>query len=360
MTHREKRSGIIARVALILVCTNVFAGNGSAAGGGHYVTVEPGVRIHYDVLGSGVPIFMIAGGPGANSSRFRYTHSLLKPLGKLVYIDNRGRGRSTEVKAAAPGANTYSLEADVMDVEAVRRALEAERIIIYGHSYGSMVAMAYASRFPQHTLALCTTSGIHGARVWQERNIDVVKRFLANHYPKRWARIVALRDAGHLTGQGELADLFQGIEELYAYNPESEQRLHAQFEDFKDRKSTLFNPEVYRAMVGADPEWTIGGTLAAVELLPELRNYTGPALIMGGRFDRICPPINQVEIADALPGARLVIFEKSGHAPFIEEPLRFLTVFSGFLEEVIPPGTRPKVPRSQDSANDRNSSGTSP
>jgi len=213
----------------------------------------------------------------------------------------------------------------------------AERIIVYGHSYGSMVAMAYAIRFPQNTLALITSAGTHGARVWQERNIDGVKRFLRDHFPKRWQRIVELHDAGQLTGEGELATLFKGISELYTYNPESEDRLHNQLDEYNDPKAVRFNPDVYRAMVGDDPEWTLGGTLKGVELLPELAGYKGPALIMGGRYDRICPPINQFEIASALENARLVIFEQSGHAPSIEEPLRFLTVVSDFIRGVTEP-----------------------
>ena len=69
---------------------------------------------------------------------------------------------------------------------------------------------------------------------------------------------------------------------------------------------------------------------------PVAVNIHGGALIMGGRFDRICPPINQTEISAVIPGAELVIFEKSGHAPFTEEPLRFLGVVQDFLRGLEP------------------------
>ena len=300
---------------------------------GTSATTEDGVRIYYETMGTGIPIVMIAGGPGADSSHFRYTHSLLRSCGQLVFLDNRGRGRS-EGGGDLPEA--YTLENDLKDVEAVRKALGAERIIIYGHSYGSMVALAYAARFPQHTLAVATTAGVHGARVWQERNIDGVKRHLEYQYPQRWARITELHQAGELTGKGKFHKLFEGLEELYTYHPESVSRLHEQFEGYRDPKAITWNGDVYHAMIGQDPEWTLDGTLSNVELLPELKNYQGPALIMGGRFDRICPPVSQLEIAEALANARLVIFEHSGHAPFTEEPLRFLQVFSSFLCEVAP------------------------
>jgi len=295
-----------------------------------FATTDDGVRIFYETIGSGIPIVLIPGGPGGSSDQFRTTHALLQNCGRLVFMDNRGRGRSDDL-GNRPGA--YTLENDLKDVDAVRRAIHAERIVVFGYSYGSMVAMAYAARFPEHTAALITSAGVHGAQVWQERNIEGVKRFLHDHYPKEWARIVELHDAGQLTGEGELANYFREIEELYHYNPESETRLALQFED-RHRLGGSVNMGVYRMMIGEDPEWTLDGTLKGVELLPELANFKGPALILGGRFDRICPPSNQFEIAATLPHARLVIFERSGHAPYQEEPLRFLTVVSEFLREV--------------------------
>ena len=304
---------------------------GLTAAEGSFAVTEDGVRIYYDTLGTGMPIVLIAGGPGASSASFRRTHLLLRPSGQLVFLDNRGRGRSEDV---SDRSNAYTLENDVLDVEAVRKTLGADRIVVFGHSYGSMVAMAYAARYPRHTAGLITSAGTHGARVWQERNIDGVKRFLQNQYPQRWARILELHQAGRLTSEPELAEYFQRLDELYTYDPENRKRVVDQFEEYRDPKSVSYNPDVYHAMIGDDPEWTISGTLSGVELLPELANYRGPALIMGGRYDRICPPANQHEIAKVLPDARLVIFEKSGHTPAIEEPLRFLIVVSDFLRDM--------------------------
>jgi proline iminopeptidase len=315
---------ILAAMLCCLPATGLTAAEGS------FAVTEDGVRVYYETVGTGMPIVMIAGGPGASSASYRRTHVLLRPYGQLVFLDNRGRGRSEDV---GDRPNAYTLDNDVLDVEAVRKALGADRVIVFGHSYGSMVAMAYAGRYPRHTAGLITTAGTHGARVWQERNIDGVKRFLQSQYPKRWARIVGLHRAGRLTSEPELAELFDKLDELYTYDPENKKRVLDQFEEYRDPKSITFNPDVYRMLIGDDPEWTLSGTLRDVELLPELSNYQGPALIMGGRYDRICPPINQVEIARALAQARLVIFEKSAHSPAIEEPLRFLTVVSDFLRQ---------------------------
>ncbi len=297
-----------------------------------YTVTEDGVRIWYEAIGEGVPIVLIAGGPGGNSDPFRKTHTLLRGVGKVVLVDNRGRGLSQD-PGTKPG--TYTLEKDVKDIEAVRTALRADKIVVFGHSYGSMVAMLYASLHREHTLALITSAGVPGAKAFQERNIDGVKRYLQAHDPLRWKRILALRDRGIKTSEHALAKLLDLGEGYYYHDPSAEARILAQFDIQHDPKSLKWNPDVYRQMIGDDPEWTVTGSLAGVELLSALRNYRGPALILGGRHDRVCPPINQLEIAQSLIKSRLVFFEHSGHNPHFEEPLRFLDVVTDFLQTVL-------------------------
>ncbi|MCA9250755.1 MAG: alpha/beta hydrolase [Phycisphaerae bacterium] len=294
-------------------------------------TASDGVEIHFEATGTGTPLFLIAGGPGQDSERFRFTHTLLQPSARLVFVDGRGRGKSVipDGKKVA-----YSLEKDVDDIEAVRQKLGTPKIMVLGHSYGSMVAMAYAAKYPEHTAALISVSGCHGATVWQERNIEMVKVHLERHYPERWKRIVELHEAGHSTGQEPLAPMFGDLNELLVFNPESDWRLYPQLKRKRDPVEFKFNREVYLTMVGPDPEWKIEGTLAGVELLPRLKNYPGPALVIGGRHDRVSPPLNQVEIAKALPNAELVFFERSSHSPSVEEPLRFIRVVSEFIDSL--------------------------
>ncbi len=301
-----------------------------------------GVEIHFEAIGKGIPLFLIAGGPGADSDRFRYTHILLQPCARLVFVDNRGRGKSV----ISEGQNVeYSLEKDVDDIEAVRQKLGTSKIVVLGHSYGSMVALAYAAKYPEHALAVISVSGCHGATVLQERNIELVKQHLERHYPEKWKKVVKLHDAGHSTGQEPLASMFRDLNELLLFNPESDWRLYPQLQRKDDPLEFKFNRGVYLAMIGPDPEWKVEGTLAGVELLPRLKNYTGSALIIGGRHDRIAPPLNQVEIAEALTKSQLVIFEKSSHSPSVEEPLRFIRVVTEFLEAL--PDDEYRIPNSE-------------
>ena len=84
-----------------------------------------------------------------------------------------------------------------------------------------------------------------------------------------------------------------------------------------------------------DPEWNVTGTLKSVEFIPLLSVVKCPTLIMGGRYDRVCPPNVQRDIAHAIQGAKLVIFDRSGHRPFIEEPVEFFGTTGEFLRGVV-------------------------
>lgn len=342
------RLALVAVLVLALALPAVAAGRKAetvAHSGdveGHWATTDDGVRIWYEVEGDrpGVPIVLIAGGPGSPHNAFHLTHRRLAALGPLVYLDNRGRGRSRPGRGPRP----YTLENDVADVEAVRRALGAEQIVVYGRSYGGMVAQAYALAHPAHVRALVLSNTLDGATAWRTENIAATHTFLARQFPERWERIERLHGQGFLTSEDTLGVLFGPLNELYHYDLANDSTFRARMREVREAEIPGHASEVYMAMIGRDPDWTLDGTLAAVELLPRLGAITAPTLVLAGRFDRICPPSASRRIARAVPNARLVVFERSGHRPELEQSDRWFAVMSEFLKEALaldsPPGAR--------------------
>ena len=298
---------------------------------GHYTETDDSVRIYYETQGEGTPIVMIAGGPGGNPSFFKATHKLWLAYGRLVYVHNRGRGRSEKLDSI-PGA--YSLRNDIRDIEAVRKDLGVEKLIVYGHSYGGMVALLYAATYSENCLAVITTGTLSGANAWQEHNIDGVKYYLSRHYPEYWEKIVRLHEEGRVTSEETYDSVWPKTVEMYYFDPRKDALMKEYRRAISNSIEDGFNYRVYICMVGNDPEWIVSGTLAGIDLLPLLGNIDFPALIIGGRFDRICPPVVQKEIADSIVNSQLVIFEESGHRPFIEEPVKFFEVTGEFLRGI--------------------------
>jgi proline iminopeptidase len=87
-------------------------------------------------------------------------------------------------------------------------------------------------------------------------------------------------------------------------------------------------------MLGPDPEWTVGGTLAGYDPRPQLAGFHVPTLILVGRDDRIASPAIADELRHALPAATTtaVIFENAGHHPWVEQTSLYFERLERFLD----------------------------
>src|ERR1039458_9442127 len=114
-----------------------------------------GVLIYYTTIGRGAPLVIVHGGPGASHDYFLPYLLSLARHNKLIFIDERGSGRSEKLEDPAG----YTVENMVEDVEAVRRELSLGKIALLGHSYGGVLAQAYALKYQQNLskLILCST-----------------------------------------------------------------------------------------------------------------------------------------------------------------------------------------------------------
>ena len=98
-------------------------------------------------------LLLLHGGPGFDHSEFKIGFSQLADIAQVVYLDHRGNGRSDS------GAREHwSLATWADDVHAFCHALEIEKPIVMGHSFGGIVAMFYATRYPEHPAKLILTS----------------------------------------------------------------------------------------------------------------------------------------------------------------------------------------------------------
>src|SRR5256712_12096486 len=105
-----------------------------------------GIMIYYKILGRGEPLMIVHGGPGASHDYFLPYLLPLARRHKLIFIDERGSGRSQKLEDPAG----YTIENMVEDVESVRQALGLGKINLLGHSYGGAPAQAYALEYQSH------------------------------------------------------------------------------------------------------------------------------------------------------------------------------------------------------------------
>src|SRR5215468_5206547 len=151
-----KRTLLLLIIALICVCAAAQAGKPKAAASATvHANVFPmqegfvdanGVLIYYKIIGRGTPLMIVHGGPGASHDYFLPYLLPLARTNKVVFIDERGSGRSEKLE----DASKYTVENMADDVEAVRQALNLGKINLLGHSYGGVLAQAYALKYQKN------------------------------------------------------------------------------------------------------------------------------------------------------------------------------------------------------------------
>ncbi len=181
-------------------------------------------EIYFDIEGAGLipdgsrmreqPIaFIIHGGPGADHSSYKPTFSRLSNKMQLVYFDHRGQGRS----ARGP-KETYTLENNVEDMEALRQYLGLEKIVVIGTSYGGMVALSYATRYPDkvQSLIVIATAADNGFLAKAKEN-------LAAKGTEEQQAIATFLWEGNFENEAQLKRFFQVMMPLYSitYKPEN-------------------------------------------------------------------------------------------------------------------------------------------
>src|SRR2546427_7277444 len=153
-----------------------------------------GVMIYYKILGRGEPLMIVHGGPGASHDYFLPYLLPLARHNKLIFIDERGCGRSQKLE----DSSGYTIENMVEDVEAVRQALGLGNISLLGHSYGGALAQAYALKYQRNLSHLILGSTWSSTKALNE----VFIRMKQNMSPELQQRIHNLESSG-LFGHGK-------------------------------------------------------------------------------------------------------------------------------------------------------------
>lgn len=308
--------------------SNASAGSEQAApspGGishphGAYVTVN-GAKLWYESEGSGEPLILIAGGPGFSHSYFHPYFTELANSYRVIYLDSFGRGKSDRAK----DPREYTFTRDVEDVEGFRKVLGLQKINLLGHSYGGMVAQAYALRFPDSVHKVILGNTLFSGEMWQA-NDDNSNYEIRNQFPEVWEKISQLREQGFHTCSKEYQEASQvPIGLFYAYDASAMDKLMQSGEQL--------NLDVYCSIAGDDADFRIGGDMGKIDFRTQLKNLRMPTLILAGRFDRVLFPRFSLQFQRYAPQAQFVMFEKSGHFPFIEVPEQMFRVLREFLQK---------------------------
>jgi proline iminopeptidase len=282
----------------------------------HLVTLN-GVDLHYRTLGEGPALFLVPPGWGVGSRYLQRAFSSLGQHLRLVFIDTRGSGLS-----GRPADPTRMGSVDMAaDAEALRVHLGLSEISILGHSGAGAIALAYAQQYPDRVRKLVLIdSNVLGLsadadteRILEERSTD--PRF------EEATRVVSSFFSGEVNPAASDETLETFIAQatpLYLQSPEKSLPLAL------EQLSGPISSYAFTAHFAAD-------AASGTDQTKSLGEIKAKVLIMVGRHDYICPVALSERLHEGIPQSSLVIFEDSGHLPWIEEPAKFFAETDRFL-----------------------------
>lgn len=284
-----------------------------------------GALIYYMAVGKGQPLVIVHGGPGASHDYFLPYLMPLARKNRLIFIDERGSGKSEKLE----NASTYTVENMVEDVEAVRQTLELGKISLLGHSYGGVLAQAYALKYQENLSHLILCSTFHSASKMNE----VFKKMKEKMSPELCAKIDKMEKEG-LYGHGKTHEKGRYTSEymvaawgdgyfpyLYQNHPDA---------NYDPIANGIMSWDLYKEMWGAHGEFIIDGNLKTVEYTDRLSTIKVPTLVTVGDNDE-CAPSLSAEMHQKIAGSKLVVFPKSGHMTFVDQPNLFIKTINDFL-----------------------------
>jgi len=284
-----------------------------------YLRVSDLHEIYFELCGNpkGQPVFVLHGGPGAGCTP--YYRRFFDPQKYLIVLhDQRGAGKSKPF-AELRENNTPNL---VQDIEALRMHLKCERIILFGGSWGSTLALAYAEAFPQDVKAMV----LRGVFTATKAEIDhYYHGGVRTFFPKAYEDLLSvLPDKEKRPLPSYLLHLIQTKDKVEGGKYS---RAWARYETMIGMLEVP--PRLLLAMAAARPDMDkLAYGLALMEnyymandcFLAGDRLWKGlgqiasiPLVMVNGRYDMICPPVTAYRLHQKLPQSRLIIAEASGH-----------------------------------------------
>jgi proline iminopeptidase len=259
-------------------------------------------------LGAGPALVVVHGGPDFDHAYFLPELDRLADSFRLVYYDQRGRGRS----AAGVRPEDVTLGSEIEDLDLIRRRLGLETIAVLGHSWGGLLAMAYAGRHPDRVSRLIlmnTAPGSHDDRV-------LLNRFWTVRRSPADVEAMAALAATDAFRRGDIeteAEYYRLHYKPALYRPEHVDLVVG-------RLRTHFTPETIllaRAIENRlyDQTWN----REECDLLPQLRELDAPTLVFHREEDFV-PVEVAVHVAGAIRGARLAVLPRCGHFSYLERP----------------------------------------
>jgi proline iminopeptidase len=284
--------------------SSVFADRSDSREG--YAAVRDG-RLFYREIGTGLPTIVLHGGPDFDHRYLLPELDRLSDSLRLLYYDQRGRGRSAP--DVEPEAVTIASE--IEDLDGLRVHFGLETVALLGHSWGGLLALEYAIQHPHRVSHLVLMNSAPVSH-------DDLLRFREDRQSRAAADLMKMREVA-ATARYESGDL-KADAEYYRIHFRTALRRPEHLEQVVARLRLGFTPASIRKARAIETRlYEQTWSSSEYDLLPQLEQLRIPTLVIHGNHDFV-PQACTEHIAHAIPGAKLVTLSESGHFSYLECP----------------------------------------
>lgn len=259
----------------------------------HAAATDAG-QIAYRDCGRGNVVLIIPGGPGLDAE---YVAPLAQAVTdthrRAIVIEPRGTGAS---RAAIGDGSRLTVAGSIADIEAVRRASGAEKIVLLGHSFGGAVAQAYAAEFPQHVAGLVLLDSV--GPDMRPSNVPL-DSWRTRGTADELSRYDAARKSGDRIGA---------------------MRLKFRIGFYDRKRGDAFDAALRDSAIHTDVGVLAGAYTRDYRITP-LQGVPFPVTIMAGDIDWIRG--SEPALQSTYPAARTIIIPRAGHFPWADAPRAF-------------------------------------
>jgi proline iminopeptidase len=289
-------------------------------GGIKMITVDGKYQVWTKKIGSGdIKVLLLHGGPGFTHDYFECFEDFFPQAGiEFYYYDQLGSGNSDLVT----DTSLWHIPRFVEEVEQVRQGLGLEKFYLYGHSWGSMLAMEYLQKYQDHVKGAVLSNMVAGVQSYVTYTAQLKQELLT---PAELRRFDSLDRLG-LYNSPEYQELL--MTKLYSkmvcrLDPWPEPLMRA----FK--KATI---PIYMQMQGVD-EFHVSGNFKNWEMWDRLPNIKVPTLVIGAKYDEM-KPADMVREGQLIPNSRTYICPNGSHTAMYDDQQNYFNNLISFLKDV--------------------------
>lgn len=297
---------------------SLLAQNPTLREGEGYVDVEGG-RMWYRIVGSGnqTPLLMMHGGPGGTSYGL-FSLGAISEDRPLIFFDQLGGGRSDMHQ----DTSLLTVDHFVEQVRALVVHLALDSVCLFGHSWGTALALEYYLVYPKGVQAIVFNSPFFNTKEWIA-DADTLIMALHDTIQEAIAYYSELEDYDN--------GRFRAAERVYLqhYGRRSSERMRTEW-DMPYKPGSNF---IYTYMWG-QTEFTATGKLKHYNRSESLKKIDVPALFVTGEYDE-ARPSTVLQQAVAAPKGAFAVIPNAGHATMVDNNAENVSIIRSFLNDVV-------------------------